>query len=200
MQPATTVWLTTPRLRVVQLGPEHAGEQLAYHLRNRERLARFEPPRPPGFFTRDFWAWRLAQNQDDTVSDLSLRLQLVPPAREPLTVLGQIGITEIVRGGMHQGSLGYSIDGDMEGRGLMTEALTELIPAVFRKLALHRLQAAYLPGNSRSARLLERVQFQVEGLARAYLYVDGAWRDHLIAARIHHELRRPGLLLEGAEP
>lgn len=47
---------------------------------------------------------------------------------------------------------------------------------------LHRLQANVRPENRRSAALLQRLGFEEEGLAREYLYIDGAWRDHRMFA------------------
>ena len=44
------------------------------------------------------------------------------------------------------------------------------------------MQANYIPENHRSARLLQRLGFRVEGLARNYLFINGAWRDHVLAA------------------
>jgi len=53
---------------------------------------------------------------------------------------------------------------------------------VFESLRLHRVQANHLPENLRSARLLQRLGFRVEGSAHAYLFINGAWRDHVLTA------------------
>ncbi len=80
--------------------------------------------------------------------------------------------------------LGYAIDHAHEGQGLMREALEATIEHVFAVLRLHRIQANYVPDNARSGRLLERLGFVREGLAKDYLFIDGAWRDHVLAARL----------------
>ena len=54
-------------------------------------------------------------------------------------------------------------------------------------LRLHRVQANHLPENQRSARLLQRLGFRVEGLAREYLYINGAWRDHVLTALTYQQ-------------
>ena len=53
---------------------------------------------------------------------------------------------------------------------------------MFDTVGLHRIQANHLPENVRSARLLRRVGFVPEGYARDYLFIDGAWRDHVLTA------------------
>ena len=64
----------------------------------------------------------------------------------------------------------------------MFEALQATLGHAFEVLRLHRVQANHLPENHRSARLLRRLGFRIEGLARDYLYVNGAWRDHVLTA------------------
>jgi ribosomal-protein-alanine N-acetyltransferase len=81
--------------------------------------------------------------------------------------------------------LGYAIDHAHEGQGLMQEALQATIEHVFSVLRLHRIQANYVPDNERSGRLLERLGFVREGLAKDYLFINGAWRDHVLTARVN---------------
>jgi ribosomal-protein-alanine N-acetyltransferase len=64
----------------------------------------------------------------------------------------------------------------------MTAAVRAVIPFVFDSLELHRMEAACLPSNVASIRLLERTGFVREGLARRYLRINGVWQDHLLYA------------------
>src|SRR6478735_8295526 len=77
-----------------------------------------------------------------------------------------------------RGDLAYACQGHM------TAAVTAIIPFAFGTLKLHRIEAACIPANVASVRLLERTGFQREGFARQYLCIDGAWQDHLLYARI----------------
>src|SRR3546814_41098 len=81
--------------------------------------------------------------------------------------------------------MGYQIDAECEGRGLMTEALRLAIDFMFARFGLHRIMANYIPDNHRSGRVLERLGFEKEGYARNYLFIDGAWRDHVLTALIN---------------
>ncbi len=79
--------------------------------------------------------------------------------------------------------LGYSIDAAHEGRGLMHEALTAALADAFGpRVGLHRVQANVRPENTRSLHLLARLGFGIEGVAKEYLFIDGAWRDHVLTA------------------
>jgi len=78
--------------------------------------------------------------------------------------------------------LGYQIDAAAQGKGLMFEALRAALTICFTTRGLHRVQAAFIAENERSAKLLQRLAFERIGVARRYLYINGAWRDHVLVA------------------
>ncbi len=47
---------------------------------------------------------------------------------------------------------------------------------------MHRLEAACMPGNGPSLRVLEKAGFRREGVARRYLKINGTWEDHVLLA------------------
>lgn len=67
----------------------------------------------------------------------------------------------------------------------MTEAPAACIDFAFDARRLHRIQANDRPDNDRSARLLARLGFEREGYANDYLFIDGAWRDQVLTARLN---------------
>lgn len=75
------------------------------------------------------------------------------------------------------------------GRGLMQAAMKLALSHAFDTLKLHRLEAACIPDNARSIRVLENAGFRREGLLRSYLRINGVWRDHLLYALIAEEHR-----------
>lgn len=170
--------LQTARLVLEVPEPESASRVVAFYQRNKEHLAPWDPPHPARFFTAEFWAEKLAQSRLELLQGTSLRFFLV----EGEVVIGTLNFTSFVRGPFQACYLGYSIDQDREGRGLMAEALRAAIPYVFTELKLHRIMANHLPENLRSARLLRRLGFVVEGYARDYLFINGAWRDHVLTS------------------
>ena len=66
----------------------------------------------------------------------------------------------------------------------MTAAVRALLPFAFGALRLHRVEAACIPSNAASVRLLEKTGFTREGYAREYLCINGIWQDHLLYARL----------------
>lgn len=91
-----------------------------------------------------------------------------------------------VRQGVAQSaaSLGYWMGKRFAGRGLMTDAVTALVRHAFDRMGFHRIEAACLPSNTASRRVLTKVGFTAEGTARKYLKINGDWQDHLLFAII----------------
>jgi ribosomal-protein-alanine N-acetyltransferase len=133
---------------------------------------------------RDFWQAECERAVEDYVNGAVARW-VVCLHDDPHRVIGRVNYTQIARGPFQSCMLGYAIDGVHEGRGLMREALEATIEHVFTVIGLHRIQASFVPDNHRSGRLLERLGFAREGLAKNYLYINGAWRDHVLTARLN---------------
>lgn len=104
-----------------------------------------------------------------------------PPRTEGL--VGGVTLEHVRRGASMSAALGYWLGERYVGQGYMTEALQSLIAYAFDDLDLSRLEAACLPENAPSQRLLERNGFAREGEARRYLQINGAWRDHILYER-----------------
>ncbi|MEM9067396.1 MAG: GNAT family N-acetyltransferase [Myxococcota bacterium] len=172
--------LLTPRLKLWMPPPERAEEVVAYFERNRSHLEPWEPARPSGFYSRRFWEARLAANIQEQASSQSMRLFL--ELRGSGRLVGSCNFSNVMRGAFQACHLGYAIGAAEQGRGFMHEALSGALPFAFEQLALHRIMANYQPVNERSGRLLRRLGFVVEGYARDYLYIDGAWRDHVLTS------------------
>ena len=75
--------------------------------------------------------------------------------------------------------LGYKLDKDFINRGYMTEAAREGIEIIFNEYGLHRVEANIMPKNPRSVRVVQKLGFYNEGLARKYLKINGKWEDHV---------------------
>jgi [ribosomal protein S5]-alanine N-acetyltransferase len=76
----------------------------------------------------------------------------------------------------------------------MTEAVRAISRFAFSSLTLNRLEAACLPDNAPSIRLLLKTGFQSEGRARDYLSINGAWRDHLLFALLAKDVGAAGAM------
>ncbi len=181
--------IETDRLLLRVPGPEDAEAMAAYVIRNRDHLGPWEPRRDDGYFTEAFWRRRLAETRRQALAGTTLTLVLQPRDAPLPRILGQITFSGITRGPFHAAYLGYGIDREAEGRGLMAEALGAALEHAFENLGLHRVMANHVPENDRSARLLERLGFVREGLAPDYLRIDGEWRDHVLTALVNPRWR-----------
>ncbi len=161
-------------------------------------LDRWSPPASPSFFTEGFWRERLELAVEEFQAGRSARFVVQESAGfAPLgaPIIGTCNYTNVVRGPFLACSLGYQVARSHQGHGFMSEALRATNAFVFDKLRLHRIMASYRPENERSARLLERLGFAREGLARDFLFIDGAWRDHVLTALVN-----PAFPVEWIEP
>jgi ribosomal-protein-alanine N-acetyltransferase len=97
-------------------------------------------------------------------------------------LVGGLTLCNVRRGVTQSCTLGYWVGARYAKQGYMTAAVRAVIPFVFDQLELHRLEAACLPTNAASIKLLEKTGFKREGLARRYLRINGVWQDHLLYA------------------
>jgi ribosomal-protein-alanine N-acetyltransferase len=101
-----------------------------------------------------------------------------------MALVGGVNLTGVRRRAAQYASLGYWMGEPYANMGLMSAALRLLLPAAFQEFGLHRVEAACIPENTPSRALLDKFGFRVVGLARQYLRINGAWRDHIL-----HELQ-----------
>jgi [ribosomal protein S5]-alanine N-acetyltransferase len=150
--------------------------------RSRTFLEPWEPSWPPGDLTRAAFRARMRRYARDVRSDAAFPFFIFRRADDVL--LGGLTLGQVRRGVAQAASLGYWMGEPYAGKGYMTASVRALAPYVFQTLRLRRIEAACLPTNIASIRLLERVGFQREGLARSYLCIAGEWRDHLLYAML----------------
>ena len=175
--------LSTPRVRLRHAEPALAHAHAEFMQRNRAHFAPWEPPRSFDPFSAEGWVPQLVEAV--TAFDAGRELRWVLFDAQDARMIGRINFTSIARGPFQSCLLGYQIDVACQGRGLMREALAAAIAHVFDVLRLHRIEANYRPHNVRSGALLARLGFQRTGLAPRYLFIDGAWRDHVQTQRLN---------------
>ena len=189
--PHAAALLTTDRLLLRAPHPGQAEAVVDYRCRNTAHFARWDPPQPPDATVPERVRAGLVDARTAFDGGLALRWWLFEQ-QAPERVIGTVHLSALMRGPFQNATLGYGIDADAQGQGLMQEALRAVIAAAFGPaIHLHRLQAAVRPENTRSLALLTRLGFAEVGLARDYLFIAGAWRDHRLFALTNEDFEVP---------
>ncbi|MEZ9834871.1 ribosomal protein S5-alanine N-acetyltransferase [Vibrio breoganii] len=151
-----------------------------YFVRNKAFLKPWDPIRDEGFYTVTGWKYKIARLEE--LEKLRQGLYLLVLNHDESKVLGVVTFSNIVAYPFHACNLGYSLDEQEQGKGLMHFSLKEACHYLFKQFNMHRIQASYLPHNERSAKVLEIMGFVKEGIAKDYLLIDGRWQDHVLTS------------------
>jgi len=180
MQPQSNWELSTKRIALLIPDRTAAAAVAAYFLRNRSWLQRSSPTLPAEIGTEAYWQARLERQQQLALEGRELRYFLRLHGQSE--IVGTANLTEIARGPLQQCQLGFGLDEHRTGKGLMTEALREVLEHAFRRLRLMKVRANYLPSNVASAQLLARLGFSIEGRADRHVCIAGRWEEHVLSA------------------
>lgn len=172
----------------VMLRMPQGGDYPAWRaLRERSRafLTPWEPLWTSDELTRQSYLVRLRRYRQDARERTSYTFFLFDPTGE--TLYGGATIGQIRRGVAQSCTLGYWMGEEYAGAGLMHRGVEALKHFVFDVEHLHRIEAACLPTNERSIRLLEKAGFRREGYLQKYLKIAGRWEDHHLYSLIEDE-------------
>lgn len=161
-------------------------EWASLRARSRGFLSPWEPSWPADALSRAAYRARIARYAEDWRTDQGYNFFVF---REDEALVGGIGLSNLRRGVSEMASLGYWMGEPFARQGLMSAALPVVLAFGFERLRLHRIEAACLPSNVPSRRLLLRSGFREEGYARQYLCIEGKWQDHLLFAMLGEDRR-----------
>ena len=157
-------------------------EWAALRTASRDFLTPWEPSWPADDLTRAAFRRRLKRYAEDWRTDQSYAFFIF--RKQDNLLLGGLTLANVRRGVAQAGSIGYWLGMRFARNGYMTAAVKGVLPFCFETLRLHRVEAACIPTNTASIRLLERCGFLREGYARQYLCINGVWQDHVLFARL----------------
>jgi len=147
---------------------------------SRAFLVPWEPSWPEDDLTRSAFRMRVkGADQDRALGDAHTFFLFRTSDK---ALMGGLTLGNIRRGVAQTATLGYWMGEAYAGQGYMRQAAARALQFAFYELRLHRVEAACLPHNLRSLYVLQRLCFQKEGLARAYLEINGRWEDHVLLA------------------
>jgi [ribosomal protein S5]-alanine N-acetyltransferase len=160
-----------------------ASELANLHTRNREFFQRVCPLLPEAFYTEEHQKIRIERALKMTDEGQLYAFGIFLKATDKL--IGDISLTQIARGDLQNCYTGFTLDKEYNAMGYTTEALQLVVDFAFRELKLHRIEAGAMPDNLASIRVLEKVGFKKEGIAKENLKINGKWTDHQILAIIN---------------
>jgi ribosomal-protein-alanine N-acetyltransferase len=151
--------------------------------RSRAFLTPWEPTWPDDELSKAAFRYKVRRYLQDIENDRAYPFFVFRTSDSRL--VGGVTLSQVRRGAAMTVTLGYWIGELYQRRGYTSAAVRAALRFAFEDLGLHRVEAACQPDNNASQRVLEKNGFELEGLARAYLKINGAWRDHLLYARIN---------------
>jgi len=154
---------------------------------SRTFLTPWEPIWPSDDLTRSGFRRRLRRYAEDIAEDRAYPFVIL--RENDHAIVGGVTLANVRRGIVQAGTIGYWIGRPFAGKGYMTSALRVLLPTLFGELNLHRVEAACIPSNLASVKVLEKCGFAREGLARRYLCINGVWQDHYLYGLLDEDVR-----------
>ena len=162
-------------------------EWAALREQSRDFLTPWEPTWPADDLSRGAFRRRIRRYAEDLRTDQGYAFLIFRSS--DVVLVGGLTLANIRRGVAQAGSIGYWMGQPYARQGYMTASVRALISFAFTTLRLHRLEAACIPTNAGSIRLLENTGFVREGYARDYLCINGLWQDHLLYGRLKDRLQ-----------
>ncbi|HEX5089784.1 MAG TPA: GNAT family protein [Nocardioides sp.] len=163
--------------------PEDAEALVTTYRRNREHLGRWDPDRPASFYTLEGQQEEARERLAKVEQGLFASFVVVGPEGD---LVGRANIQNIVRGPMQSGILGYFVDRDHLRLGL-AKAAVRFLEEHALEIGLHRLEAGTMVENVPSQRVLESLGYEKYGMAPKLLFLNGAWRDHVLFQKLLHD-------------
>lgn len=150
------------------------------HTNNREFFQSYAPKRNEDYFTVETQKKIIEDNIEQSENDTKYSFGIF--LKETDELIGNIALTEVLRGPLQSCYVGYYLDERCNGKGYMTEAVKLVVDYAFKELVLHRIEAGVMPHNLRSMKVLEKAGFHKEGIAKKNVMINGVWQDHQVLA------------------
>ena len=169
----------TERLFLRVINSMAAPEVLRFYNDNREVFERYEAQRVANFYTLEYMQRVLDFEYNLCVKMSSIRFWVFPKM-EPTHIIGTVCLRNITHYPYHSCEIGYKFDEGFWHQGYATEAIQKTILIAFHDMEIHRITAHIMPENIASLRLVERLGFEREGIARQSALIRGTWEDHVV--------------------
>lgn len=182
-----SIYLESQRLHITTATYRMAGSILEFYIRNTRHLSEWEDVKDSGFYT-------LAQQRANIrAENARLRnatgIDLWLTDKQTGEICGKVAVFGIISGNFALCVIGYKLDEEHVGKGLMTEALRRIEEFLFDELHLRRIEINIMPRNSRSIAVVTRLGYQLECEIKEYIRINGVWEDHLRYVKVNEGYR-----------
>lgn len=180
--------IETDRMELHSPSFKFAKRVLRFYEKNREHLKTWEPARSQAFYTLEYQIQDLVDQTKAFRKGEEYRFWLMEKT-SPHEIIGSVVLSGIMRGNYKSCFMGYKMDVDHTGQGLITEACNKVLAFAFDEdgVDMHRVEINVVPNNHASIRVAHKLGFVEEGFSKAYLNIDSQWKDHLRFAKTREE-------------
>lgn len=168
---------TTDHLILSVLQANSADKVLSFYERNRDYFEPWEPAREPGFYTLSYQRLSLTVEYNLILQSKLLRFWVFHQDN-PEKIIGSVNFYNILRGAFSSCQLGYKLDKDYTGYGYASESIQKAMDILEKNYRMHRIEVNIMPKNDHSLRLINKLGFQYEGLAKSSIQINNKWEDH----------------------
>lgn len=177
-----------PKYQVFQyalcgINESHPIQIANFYSDNKLHLANSMPIRPAEFYEESYWSKSIRNYHSEFQVFTAFRLVVL----DQIKVIATINCDQIVRGPFQACYLGYCLDKQYEGKGIIHHSLKHIINYLFDEKKINRIMANYIPNNNRSENVLQKLGFEKEGYAKNYLKINGLWQDHILTSLVNKE-------------
>jgi len=165
------------------LDTQYASMILLFCDKSKEIFEQYEIDKPLNFYTLAFQKKLIEAEYDGFLHGTYVRFYMFD-RRFPDKIIGTISFSDMKRTAFFSCQIGYKIDPDYINQGYGFKMLSNSIRIMENECNMHRIGAYILPDNQPSIKLVEKVGFQLEGIAKSYVLMNGKWIDHLSYAYI----------------
>jgi len=173
-------------LRLIRMRDWRAIERI--QLANRDWFRQWEATNPTGPLNLDFRA-SIRGLLRQAAEDIALPFVIEYRGR----LVGQLNVSNILHGSVATAFIGYWIDPEFAGLGIIPIAVALATDYAFNVVGLHRIEIDIRPENRASIQVVRKLGFRYEGTKLAFIHINNAWRDHYVFALTFEEVSN-GLL------
>ncbi len=167
----------TERLVIKLLDETSAPNVLSFYQENQKLFEPWEPTHAAQFYTLNYQKSLLIAERNLAARSQSIRY-FVFEKQNLSTIIGSIHFYHLMRYPNCSCKLGYKLAATAWHKGYAFEAISCLLPIMFRTYHLHRIEAEVMPNNHRSIELMKRLNFTYEGITRQSCEINGRFEDH----------------------